>query len=43
MIEYLKHLLGICGEPHGLIYTIFSFGGISAFLTYLKFRSKNNA
>jgi len=25
-MEFLKHLLGSCGEPHGLLYLIYSFG-----------------
>tara|TARA_R110002020_G_scaffold61473_5_gene165376 strand:+ start:1983 stop:2123 length:141 start_codon:yes stop_codon:yes gene_type:complete len=37
MIEAIKHLLGFCGEPHGLAYYIL-FGGtfVSAIITYLK-------
>ena len=37
MIETIKHLLGFCGEPHGLAYYIL-FGGtfVSAVITYLK-------
>jgi hypothetical protein len=36
MIEYLKHLLGFCGEPHGLIYYILTAGGISTLFIYFK-------
>lgn len=37
MIESIKHLLGICGEPHGLAYYLL-FGGafVSGIITYLK-------
>ena len=38
MMESLKHFLGLCGEPHGLIYTILSIGSISGFLAYIKYR-----
>ena len=38
MIETIKHLLGICGEPHGLLYTILSLSGISGLITYLKIK-----
>jgi len=39
MIEYLKHLLGLCGEPHGLIFTLktlFSIGGLSLVVSYIR-------
>jgi hypothetical protein len=26
MMEFLKHLLGSCGEPHGLLYMLYVFG-----------------
>ena len=32
MIEWLKHLLGICGEPHGLLYWLFTTSGLSIYL-----------
>ena len=37
MLEAIKHLLGFCGEPHGLAY-YFLFGGtfVSAIITYIK-------
>tara|TARA_R110000787_G_scaffold246295_1_gene352039 strand:+ start:520 stop:660 length:141 start_codon:yes stop_codon:yes gene_type:complete len=37
MLEAIKHLLGFCGEPHGLAYYII-FGGtfVSAIITYIK-------
>ena len=38
MIESLKHFLGLCGEPHGLIYIILSIGSISSFFAYIKYR-----
>jgi len=37
-VEALKHLLGFCGEPHGLAYTILSLGGLSAMYRYLKLK-----
>ena len=39
-METIKHLLGICGEPHGLLYTLFTLGGLSTLLTYLKVKRK---
>ena len=36
MVEHIKHLLGLCGEPHGLIYYLLSAGGISTLIIYLK-------
>jgi hypothetical protein len=37
MIETIKHLLGFCGEPHGLVH-ILLFGGsfLSGIVQYLK-------
>ena len=43
MIEYLKHIFGICGEPHGLLYVILSVGGLTSLYTYIKIRMKRNA
>ena len=43
MIEYIKHLLGLCGEPHGLIFTLknlFMIGGLSLVINYIKTRKK---
>jgi len=34
MLEYVKHLLGICGENHGFLYMFFIFG--SAIFTIIK-------
>jgi len=36
MIESIKHLLGLCGEPHGFIYTLLTLGSVSAIFTYIK-------
>ena len=41
-METIKHLLGLCGEPHGLIYIIFTFGGISSFIAYIKSKTNKN-
>mgnify|MGYP003132592884 FL=1 len=38
MIETIKHLLGLCGEPHGLIHIIFTISGLSALATYVKMK-----
>ena len=41
MIEYIKHLLGLCGEPHGLIFTLkslFSLGALTLIVNYIKTR-----
>ena len=38
MIEYLKHLFGLCGEPHGLLYLLMTTGGITSVFIYLKSR-----
>jgi len=35
MIETIKHFLGICGEPHGLLYMLLSTTGISGLIAYL--------
>ena len=36
MIETLKHLIGWCGEGHGLLHAIYVFGGfIGAMLLYV--------
>tara|TARA_R100001244_G_scaffold114067_1_gene84492 strand:+ start:486 stop:656 length:171 start_codon:yes stop_codon:yes gene_type:complete len=37
IIEAIKHLLGFCGEPHGLAYYLL-FGGafVSGIITYIK-------
>ena len=43
MIEYLKHIFGICGEPHGLLYVILSVGGLTSLYTYIKIKIKRNA
>jgi len=37
-VEFLKHILGLCGEPHGLIHIILTFGGISAIIKYIKLK-----
>ena len=38
-MEFLKHILGLCGEPHGLIHIILTFGGISAIIKYIKLKT----
>ena len=38
MIESLKHFLGLCGEPHGLLYSLISIGGVASLLTYFKYK-----
>jgi|TARA_R100000995_G_scaffold52368_2_gene25404 hypothetical protein len=40
MIETIKHFLGICGEPHGLIYMLLSASGISGLIAYIKYKMK---
>ncbi len=43
MLEYVKHLLGLCGEPHGLIFTLktlFTVGVLSVIANYI--RKKTN-
>ena len=34
-MEAIKHILGLCGEPHGLIYTLFTIGGVSTLAAYV--------
>tara|TARA_R100001594_G_scaffold115894_1_gene150803 strand:+ start:201 stop:326 length:126 start_codon:yes stop_codon:yes gene_type:complete len=41
-VESIKHLLGICGEPHGLVYTLLTFGGASTLFAYIKFKMKGD-
>jgi len=41
-VESIKHLLGICGEPHGLVHTLLTFGGASTLLAYIKFKMKGD-
>ena len=43
MIEWLRHLFGFCGEPHGLIYILLTGSGLSAllFTIKLKFHDKD--
>ena len=38
MIEAIKHLLGLCGEPHGLIYILFTASGLTTLLAYIKLK-----
>jgi len=41
MVEYIKHLLGLCGEPHGLIFTLktlFSVGSLSFLIYFFKYK-----
>lgn len=40
MIETIKHLLGICGEPHGLLYAILTLGGVTTLMNYIRLRIK---
>ena len=40
MIEAIKHLLGICGEPHGLLYILMTVGGITTLIRYIKLKIK---
>jgi hypothetical protein len=40
MIETIKHLLGICGEPHGLLYVLMTVGGVSTLTRYIKLKIK---
>ena len=37
-MEAIKHFLGLCGEPHGLLHYIFTLGGFTALITYFKMR-----
>ena len=42
MVETIKHLLGLCGEPHGLMYFLLLFGGsVSGMFAYLKQKNTN--
>jgi hypothetical protein len=34
MIEAIKHLLGFCGEPHGLAYILLTGGGFLSGVFY---------
>ena len=43
MIEAIKHLLGLCGEPHGLIYILFTASGLTTLLAYIKLKLKKNS
>jgi len=36
LIESIKHLLGLCGEPHGLLHVLVTFSGLSVIIAYLK-------
>jgi len=37
MIETIKHLLGFCGEPHGLAHIVLTGGTlVSAIIIYIK-------
>ena len=38
MIEAIKHLLGFCGEPHGLIYILFTASGLTTLFAYIKLK-----
>ncbi len=40
MIETIKHLLGLCGEPHGLLHAILTLGGITALLNYIRLKAR---
>ena len=35
MIDTIKHLLGLCGEPHGLAHMLYAFGGLLGTLGYV--------
>jgi len=35
MIDTIKHLLGLCGEPHGLVHMLYAFGGLLGTLGYV--------
>ena len=39
-MELIKHMLGICGEPHGLIYYVLSASGLSTFILYTKLKKE---
>jgi len=35
MIEFFRHALGLCGEPHpNILYFVFGFGGIGVTVKY---------
>jgi len=40
MIETIKHLLGLCGEPHGLLHILLGLGGITALINYIRIKRK---
>ena len=42
MIDTIKHLLGLCGEPHGLLHIIFPLGGVTALINYIKLKRSSN-
>ena len=42
MIDTIKHLLGLCGEPHGLLHIIFTLGGVTALINYIKLKRSSN-
>jgi len=39
-METLKHMLGLCGEPHGILHYILTIGGLSTIYTYIKLKTK---
>ena len=40
MMETIKHLLGLCGEPHGLLHILLGLGGITALINYIRNKGK---
>ena len=40
MMDTIKHLLGLCGEPHGLLHILLSLGGITALINYIRMKRK---
>jgi len=42
VIDTIKHLLGLCGEPHGLLHAILTLGGITALLNYIRIKVRGN-
>ena len=34
MLESIKHLLGLCGEPHGLAHMLYALGGLLGTICY---------
>ena len=40
MIETIKQLLGLCGEPHGLLHILLGLGGITALINYIRNKGK---